>query len=47
MSEKPKVVHLNTDEADTTEHLVDFVDFGGEVIWDKPLHPLSTFRNHF
>jgi hypothetical protein len=33
MSEKSKVVHLNTDKADTTEHLVEFVDFGGEVIW--------------
>ena len=43
MSEKPKVIHLNTDEAETTEHLVDFADFGAEVIWTNH----STHCPHF
>ncbi len=43
MSDKSRVIHLNTNQADTTEHLVEFVDFGGEVIWENH----STHCPHF
>jgi hypothetical protein len=43
MSEKSKVVHLNTDEGAKTEHLVEFVDFGAEVMWTNH----STECPHF
>jgi len=42
MSHKHEV-HLNPDKADTTEHLVVFVDFGAEVIWTNH----STQCPHF
>ena len=36
-------VHLNTDKTGTTEHVVEFVDFGAEVIWTNH----STHCPHF